>query len=225
MRVRQLLVQDGDQQADQHQEHEHAPQERRPAWSASGAARARGQIRSVSLSPYGVLRLVRATLANDRGMTNRQLQCRRGNRRRSCARNGPQPAGSGASRCLGKHGQAALCARALLPATMLPVSNIAGPPARSVTMPPASRTSRMPGRHVPGLDAVLPVAVEAAGGDPGEIDARPSPCGGCRRPARISALHSARKRAWPGAAAMGDAGGDHAVGQRLARGHAQARGR
>src|SRR5271170_6788510 len=57
-----------------------------------------------------------------------------------------------------------------LPQITLPVLSGSSSPAMPETMPPASRTMNQPGRHVPGLQVALPIAVEAADRDKGHVE-------------------------------------------------------
>ena len=114
----------------------------------------------------------------------------------------------------------ALCT-AWLPATMLPASNMRCPPVDIVddSRQPRAPADRAAG-HVPGLQLVLEVAIEAAGGDPGQIDG-----GRARTPKSACCSHQslafAQETLVSGPATVRDAGGDHAVGEGLAVGHAQ----
>ena len=81
-------------------------------------------------------------------------------------------------------------ARAALEAAMVPSSQSASSPSRRPARPPASRTRRMPGRVVPGLDAVFPVAVHAARRRRRPGRARRPPCGAGRRPCRRPCLRT-----------------------------------
>ena len=97
---------------------------------------------------------------------------------------------------------------------------MASPPSMSVTKPPASRTRISAGRDVPGRDIALPVAVEPAGRDEGEVERRraepPQP-----RDLVLDGAEFAQAQLQIAAAEMRQAAGDHGIGQALARRHAQ----
>ena len=64
------------------------------------------------------------------------------------------------------------CSRCMvsLPAPTWPLAGWRRPPSRSLTKPPASRTRIMPGGDVPRRQIALPVGIEPAGGDKGEVE-------------------------------------------------------
>ena len=78
-----------------------------------------------------------------------------------------------------------------------------------------------PGRDVPGLDIALPIAVEPAGGDPGEIERGGAEAAQAGDLLLHGAGFLARQRE-VAAADMRQAAGDHGVGKPLAAGDADA---
>ena len=97
---------------------------------------------------------------------------------------------------------------------------MASPPSRSVTKPPASRTRMHAGRDIPGREVALPVAVEPAGRDEGEVERRRA------EPAQprdlvLDGAEFAQAQLQIAAAEMRQAAGDHRIGEALARRDAQ----